>query len=86
MLFGELAQGAGYLAENVARIDEEHLVFTGGVAAGVFMEKPQGSRQRHGVEHVFGQGQHHVDQAVAQEVAADVGLAVAGVAGAVGHY
>ncbi len=52
--------GTVELCEDVAGIDEEHLIATVGVAL-AFVEEPERTGQRHGVEEVGTYGDHYID-------------------------
>mmetsp|Transcript_44311 Transcript_44311/g.78311 ORF Transcript_44311/g.78311 Transcript_44311/m.78311 type:complete len:886 (+) Transcript_44311:1866-4523(+) len=77
----QLAVGTVHLGEDVAGVDEQHLVI--GLA---LVEEPQRGRQRDGIEEVGRQREHAVNEVVLDQRAADVGLGVAGIAGRVGHH
>ena len=81
---GEVAVGAVDLAEDVAGVEEEHLVGAGGLALAP-VEEPEGAGQGDGVEEVGADGDHHIHGAGFDELLADLQLRAAGVGGGVGH-
>jgi hypothetical protein len=84
LLVGELAVRAVDLAKDAAGVDEQHRVGALGARLAT-VEEPQRDRQRHRVEEVRADGDHDIDDARLDELAADLRLAVARVGGRVGH-
>ena len=82
--FRPFAVGAVYLAVDVAGIDEEDGVGSGGRGLAL-VEEPERARQRHGVEHVRANGDHHIHGAAFDEFLPDFLFGGAGVGGGVGH-
>ncbi|MNV85817.1 hypothetical protein D3C71_1797990 [compost metagenome] len=81
LFVAQLAVGAIHLSEDVAGVDEQHLLIRLAL-----VEEPQRGRQGDCVEQIGRQREHPVDKVLLDQRPADVGLGVAGIAGRVGHH
>ena len=73
------------LGEHMPRIQEQHRIGAS-TARLALVEEPQRAGQRHGVEEVRANRDHHIDCARLDQLLADFKLRTTGIAGAVGHH
>ncbi len=76
----KFAVGAVDLGEDITRINKQQFI-----VLFVFIKKPQGGWQGHGVKHIRRQGEHAVDQIILDQASANIRFTVARIGCGVGH-